>query len=105
MTWRATEKRIFAFIMTVAVVFAVAQVTGPLLIMQGGLDLQVTTEHFDAYKALLAGKDDVEFKQYAKLNHLFSDGKGETVRNAYMRKRKIPTEVIDDIASFVLKYV
>lgn len=81
---------------------AITQVDSPLLIMQGGLDLQVNTEHFDVYKSLLATKDYVVFEEYSELNHLFSDGKGETVQTAYMRRGQISTEVIDDIIQFVM---
>ena len=83
--------------------FAVVELDCPLLVMQGELDLQVTTEHFETYKQLLGNKSDVVFKLYQNLNHIFSNGIGETVATAYSRHGTIDDEVIDDIVSFVLK--
>jgi len=80
---------------------AASRVSCPLLIMQGKLDLQITAEHFAAYKALLKDKSNVQYKEYARLNHIFSDGSGETVQTAYRRSGEIAAEVIDDIAQFI----
>lgn len=82
---------------------AISQTKCPLLILQGGMDLQVSTEHFENYKTLLTNRTNVVFKEYSQLNHLFSDGRGETVQTAYRRIGKIPQEVIDDIAQFILQ--
>ncbi len=82
---------------------AITQINCPMLIMQGGMDLQVSNEHFEKYKTLLASKSNFTFKYYPKLNHIFSDGKGENIQNAYQRLGKIPQNVIDDIATFVLR--
>ncbi len=82
---------------------AITQINRPMLILQGGLDLQVSNEHFEKYETLLAAKSNFTFKYYPDLNHIFSDGKGETVQNAYQRAGKIHQNVIDDIATFVLR--
>ena len=66
-----------------------------LLILQGELDFQVTIEHFDGYKKLLKGRENVEFISYEKLNHLFSDGEGETFFNAYKSKKSVSDKVIE----------
>jgi dienelactone hydrolase len=48
----------------------------PLLILQGERDYQVTMDNFEAWKKALAGRPNVTFKTYPKLNHLFVEGEG-----------------------------
>lgn len=72
-----------------------------LLIMQGGHDLQVPKATLDDYKSLLTEKDNVQYKYYEDLNHCFVYGVNETIHTAYLIRRKIPTEVIEDIADFI----
>ncbi|HOE06304.1 MAG: alpha/beta fold hydrolase [Bacilli bacterium] len=74
-----------------------------LLIMQGGQDLQVPKTTLDDYKNLLKGKENVQYKYYEELNHCFVYGVGENINNAYLIRKKIPTEVIDDIVNFIKK--
>lgn len=74
-----------------------------LLIMQGGQDLQVPKTTLDDYKNLLVGKENVQYKYYEELNHCFVYGVGENINTAYLIRRKIPTEVIDDIVNFIKK--
>ena len=73
----------------------------PLLIMQGDLDLQVSVKDFKLYKDLLAENNDVVFKLYEGLNHCFVDGEGETINNAYKKKKMIPEYVFVDIYDFI----
>lgn len=73
----------------------------PLLIMQGKKDLQVTMEHFNKYRELLKEKENVEFIEYEKLNHLFSNGVGENINTAYLIKRPVEKQVIEDICNFI----
>lgn len=72
-----------------------------LLIMQGGLDVQVTVKHFDNYKKILEGKENVSYKLYEQLNHCFVDGTNETLGSAYQSPKDIPNEVIDDIYNWI----
>lgn len=73
----------------------------PLLIIQGRLDLQVSMEHFYQYQDLLQNKQNVTYKVYDKLNHLFSNGENETLENAYKVNNKIDEAVIIDIFNFI----
>lgn len=73
-----------------------------LLIMQGELDLQISIDHFNNYKALLKGNENVTYKQYPLLNHLFSNGEGENINTAYKVKKPIDDEVINDIYNFII---
>ncbi|HHU56596.1 MAG TPA: prolyl oligopeptidase family serine peptidase [Acholeplasmataceae bacterium] len=46
----------------------------PLLIMQGGLDIQVPKSTIDLYKNILKDSSNIVYKEYELLNHCFDDG-------------------------------
>jgi len=79
----------------------------PVLILQGEKDVQVTAEKdFASYKEICAGKQNIEFKLYPGLNHLFMKsayGTIKDVRKEYKIPQKVETKVMDDIAEFILK--
>jgi len=76
----------------------------PLLILQGARDYQVTTQDFENWKKALAGRSDVEFKLYPKLNHLFFEGQGIPTPNEYtLIHGSVAEYVIADIVAFIRK--
>ncbi len=80
------------------------KVKNPMLILQGSRDYQVTTEDFESWKKALAGRPDVEFRLYPKLNHLFFEGKGIPTPNEYIQVHgSVAADVIADIATFIKK--
>jgi uncharacterized protein len=77
----------------------------PMLFLQGGRDYQVQTVDLENWKKALAGRKDVEFRLYPKLNHLFYEGEGVLVPLEYMQKHgSVAPYVVDDIAAFIAKY-
>ena len=79
--------------------------TKPVLILQGEKDFQATVENdFNAYRELLAGRENVTFRLYPGLNHAFVKAKYDSVRQArkeYTEERHIGPEVLDDIAAMI----
>jgi len=76
----------------------------PMLVLQGERDYQVSAKtDFEAWKEAFSGKQDVEFKLYPKLNHMYTEGEGDSLPNEYYVSTNIPQYVIDDIATFVNK--
>ena len=77
----------------------------PILIAQGTMDFQATVEKdFNAYKEMLAGKDNVTFKLYDGLNHAFTKGiytDLNKVKKEYSVRRNVDQSVMDDIAQFI----
>ena len=77
----------------------------PVLILQGGKDFQVLPgEDYARFRELLAGRENVEFRLYDGLNHLFVKGLyGDILKAAkeYRVEQHIGAEVIDDIAAFI----
>jgi len=81
---------------------AVKKVSRPLLILQGSRDYQVTTVDFENWKTALAGRNDVAFKLYPKLNHLFIEGKGVPTPAEYTQMAgNVALYVIEDIAAWI----
>ncbi len=77
----------------------------PVLILQGGRDFQVLPDvDFARFKELLKDRDNVEYRLYDQLNHLFVKGLYNDIRKAgkeYKVEQHIGPEVLDDIAAFI----
>jgi hypothetical protein len=76
----------------------------PLLVLIGERDYQVTMEDFEAWKKGLAGKKDVEFNSYPKLNHLFVTGEEPGSDAEYTRPGHVEKAVVVDIADWVKRH-
>lgn len=85
------------------------QLTKPVLILHGEKDFHVSTDKdFNGYKGILAGKNNVEFKSYRDLNHLFMPsvyGDILKAKKEYKVEQQLDRQVADDIADFILANV
>lgn len=79
--------------------------TKPILIMQGGMDAQVKPEiDFAAYQELLKDRENVTFRYYDSLNHLFIPSVNKDLNRIskdYAKGGHIPSFVTDDIAMWI----
>jgi fermentation-respiration switch protein FrsA (DUF1100 family) len=73
----------------------------PILVLQGDRDYQVTAKDFDGWKRSLGKRNNVTFKRYDDLNHLFVVGKGKSKPAEYEKAGHVDARVIDDITAFV----
>ncbi|WP_338754462.1 alpha/beta fold hydrolase [Bacillus sp. FJAT-52991] len=73
----------------------------PLLIMQGGKDLQVPPSYLDDWKNALANRKDVSYEMYPDLIHLLVNYKGEPDFSEYAIPANVPEEFIQDISDWV----
>jgi dienelactone hydrolase len=73
----------------------------PLLILQGERDYQVTMDDYDTWKRGLAGRSNVEFRVYPKLNHMFMPGEGVSSDEEYLKPGHVQSQVVEDIANWV----
>lgn len=80
---------------------AVQDVAAPLLILQGERDYQVTLDDLAGWQSALEGRDDVTFKTYADLNHLFLSGEGDPNPAEYQQPGHVAEAVINDIAGWI----
>jgi fermentation-respiration switch protein FrsA (DUF1100 family) len=71
------------------------------LILQGERDYQVTMGDFQRWKAALPSKQNVAFKSYPKLNHLFVEGNGKSAPAEYDVPGHVAEDVINDIANWI----
>ncbi len=76
-------------------------ITKPLLVMNGEADYQVTMDDFQLWKKALQGKDNVTWKSYKGLNHIFIPAGDPPLPSDYAKQGTMPAEVADDIAKFV----
>lgn len=76
-------------------------ITKPLLIMNGTGDYQVTMEDFAIWQKVLSGHDNVIFKSYDGLNHIYHEAGIPPSPTDYEKQGNIPSKVIDDIVDFV----
>lgn len=78
----------------------------PILILQGDKDFQVTVERdFNLYKELLNEKQNVTFKLYPNLNHLFMPsvyGNISKAKKEYKVAQHVDGQVIADIAEWIV---
>ena len=73
----------------------------PLLILQGERDYQVTMVDFNNWKEGLSSRDNVTFKLYPRLNHLFVAGEGKSTPGEYQNPGHVDKQVIEDIAQWI----
>lgn len=72
-----------------------------LLFLQGGRDFQITAKDFGIWKAAMAGRSDVTFKEYPSLNNLFIAGEGKPGPSEYLKSGNVDSAVISDIVAWV----
>ena len=61
----------------------------------------VTMDDFQLWKKALQGKDNVTWKSYKGLNHIFIPAGDPPLPSDYAKQGTMPAEVADDIAKFV----
>jgi hypothetical protein len=72
-----------------------------MLILQGARDYQVTTEDLEGWKKALSSRDNVQFKLYPALNHLFMTGEGKSTPAEYDVAGHVAEEVVADTAAWI----
>jgi hypothetical protein len=76
----------------------------PMLILQGERDYQVTLEDFNGWKEGLGRRENVTFKLYENLNHLFMSGRGVPSPAEYQIAGNVGQIVVENIAEWVKKH-
>lgn len=74
----------------------------PILILQGGRDYQVLeSKDFKGWKNALHNHDNVQFKLFPQLNHLFIKGVGKSTPKEYMNESHVDSEAIETIINWI----
>ena len=81
---------------------AAGEIAGPVLLLQGEEDYQVTTRDFEIWQDALGGRENWRMILYPGLTHLFTPGQKAEGSAAYARDGHVREDVIADIAAFVL---
>ena len=74
----------------------------PVLVLQGGKDIQVSQQDYDLIKTALAGKK-AEFQLFPNLNHLMMPVEGESTGAEYAKPGHVDPEVVKTIADWIAK--
>ena len=84
---------------------AASKLSRPMLILQGGRDYRSTLEDFRGWRTHLSGRENVEFKLYLRLNHVFMPGKGASKSDPEEHRIHdyLAQKVIEDIAEWIKK--
>ena len=72
-----------------------------ILILQGERDYQVTLYDFNNWLNSIGSKENVEFRLYPSLNHLFITGSGDSIPDEYLEEGHVEKKVIDDISNWI----
>ena len=80
---------------------AARSVPHPMLILQGERDYQVTMAQFEDWREGLGSREDVQFKSYPDLNHLFIAGQGQISPAEYETPGHVAEQVVKDIAAWL----
>ncbi len=83
---------------------ALARLEVPILVMHGGKDIQVLDADFQLIRKALAGRttEQVEFRQFPDLNHLFIRVDGASTGAEYGRAGHVAPEVIETLSRWIL---
>lgn len=73
----------------------------PMLVLQAESDYMVTMTDFAAWKKALEGRQNVTFKSYPNLNHIFAEVEGKDSPGSYLKPGRVAEAVIDDIATWI----
>ena len=82
---------------------AADEITEPVLLLQGEEDYQVTMEDFEIWKDALGQKENWQMISYPGLTHVFTPGQKTEGAAVYSRSDRMDTQVIQDIADFVVR--
>lgn len=77
------------------------QVTGPVLVLQGMRDYQVTPAGLDDWLKEVGPRKEMTVKRYAALNHLFIAGEGPPNPSEYAKGGHVSEEMIGDVAKWI----
>jgi len=78
-----------------------AKIERPILILQGERDYQVTMEDFRRWKTALNDQDNVQYRLYPDLNHLFIIGEGKSTPAEYEKPGHVSETVIKDLVRWL----
>ena len=78
-----------------------ADITVPVLVLQGEEDYQVTMDDFQIWKENYEGSDNWKFVSFPGLTHLFTEGRYDDGPASYQGTKHVPDDVTETIAAFI----
>lgn len=78
-----------------------ADITVPVLVLQGEEDYQVTMDDFQIWKENYEGSANWKFVSFPGLTHLFTEGRYDDGPASYQGTKHVPDDVTETIAAFI----
>lgn len=82
---------------------SITNYSGPMLFLQGCRDYQVTETDLNNWKYVLQNRENVSFRIFPQLNHLFFSGKGIITPEEYCQSGQVSEIIIDSLANWIHK--
>lgn len=79
------------------------KVSIPMLFVNGGRDYQVPVEELLEWKRNLKNKENVSFKIYPTLSHIFMEGSEKPGPNDYIKKSVVSKDFLNDLSDWIKK--
>jgi hypothetical protein len=73
----------------------------PMFVIQGDRDFQIGKVDYEGWQRALKDRQDVKFKMYPSLNHLFIAGSGPASSREYTIPGHVEPAVVQDIAAWI----
>lgn len=80
---------------------AAAGLSMPMLIIHGGRDYQVAMKDYELWQAGLKARDNVTFRLFEDLNHLFVQGEGPSKPDEYQQPGHVDERIIAAVADWI----
>lgn len=77
------------------------QLGRPILVVHGGRDYQVVEEDLEHWRRALSDLDNVTFKVYPDMNHLFIEGEGVSTPEEYLEPGHVAGTVVDEVVRWI----
>ena len=74
---------------------------GRALVVHGGRDYLVTDTDFGIWQQAFAGRQGIELRRYAELNHLMQPGEGRMKAEEYNERRLVSQQMLHDVAEWI----
>lgn len=94
--WRSTDQ--------VSPVAEAKTIPQPMLLLQGGRDIQVVDADWQLWNKGLAGRQNITFKHYPALNHLGIAGSGPGTVAEYHQPGHVDAQLIADVATWIKEH-
>lgn len=82
----------------------VSNISIPMLFVNGGRDYQVPVDELLKWKKSLKNRNNITYKIYPKLSHIFMEGSIKPSPKDYIKKSEVDKEFLKDLSDWIKKH-